>query len=282
MLLFEFVSAYLLERETCRKYAKSIRETVAHFESWLHHPATLADLTDDRVSRYLIDRGDGRSRWTIRGERARLLALWRAAWMADLVPLPPRRVRKVTIPRSAPRAWTLEEMRQLLSAANSVPGKFTRNSVPLVRAAYWRAVILVGYDTGLRLGDLERLRFDDVSRDGSIVVTQGKTGKVISRYLSDDALQSVRAISQPRRSLIFGGVLGRREYYRHFARLTDAAGLRGTTRWIRRTTGTLIDVETGRGHEALGNGRGVFDRHYRDPRAAGGKRLLPPSLAATP
>ena len=283
MLLSDFVGLYLLERETTPLYAAYLRASAEHFSAWLHHPATLDDFTDDRVNRYLIDRSDGRSRWTIKGERTRLLALWRAAWQSELVSSPPRRVRKIGIPRVAPRAWTVAEMQRLLKAASSVQGEFFRTSamIRLSRAKFWRAVVLVGYSTGLRLGDMERLKFNDVGHDGSLVVTQHKTGKVIVCHLLPEAIAAVKAIAKPPRPHIFGGVVGRRVYYRQFAAIVKAAGLDGSTRWLRRTSGTLVEAShPGRGHEQTGNTRDVFLAHYCDPRLSRGRRVLPPRLAS--
>lgn len=170
-------------------------------------------------------------------------------------------------------------MRKLLATAERTPGMFTRNKYPMRKAAFWRALILVGYSTGLRLGDMERLAFDDIEPDGTLIVTQHKTGATIRCCLLPAAHEAVKAIRWPVRRLIFGGVICRRAYFDAFKEIVRAAGLTGTTKWLRRTSGTLVEsIAPGRGHEQLGNGRKVFESHYLDQRQIAMTRPMPPGL----
>lgn len=45
-----------------------------------------------------------------------------------------------------------------------------------------------------------------------------------------------------------------------------AAGLVGTFKTLRKTSGTQAEILTGRGHEHLANTRGIFEKHYLDRR----------------
>lgn len=73
--------------------------------------------------------------------------------------------------RKRKQAFTLYEVRKLLA----------------VTQGDWKGVILAGYSTGARLGDVANLRWEDIDLDNGVVAfTQAKTGKQTVVGLHDD------------------------------------------------------------------------------------------------
>ena len=105
----------------------------------------------------------------------------------------PVRIRKIKAPLPPPRAWTLEELSRLLEVAAALRGVLRGKSVS--RAAFWRCFVLVGYETGLRLGDLLALRIDQIADGGKMVLAQSKTGGQVCCQLGPEAADLVRQIA---------------------------------------------------------------------------------------
>lgn len=281
MLLVDFVGDYLLGREACPKYRRSLELSVACFGRFVGRAAVLADLTAATINRYLVQLGErGLARSTIRGERSRLLSLWRDAFDREMVDAPPLRVRKIAVSSRPVEAWTKDEIERLLAVAAGLRGRF-KNRWLMAKADFARALILCAYDSGARLGDLERWTFADLRDDGLIFWTQHKTGKPQTAILYPETLAACRRLRHPSRPTIFGGVLGRRYFYRWVKEIVAAAGLSGTFRYLRRSSGSILERDNpGWGSRHLGNLPSVFDRHYRAPRIAEDleRRPRPPQL----
>ncbi|HEY1601791.1 MAG TPA: hypothetical protein VGG64_19475 [Pirellulales bacterium] len=280
----EYLPDYLLMRPMSRQSAVAMAKAIESYGKFLGRPATVGDLRAKLVNRWLaVLESDGRhGQWSVRGHRQRLVALWNAAYREDppLVEELPLRVRPIKRPDVAPEAWTREQMQALLAQADTLQGVFRCSRVS--RCDYWRAYLLVSYDTGLRLGDMMRVTFADL-RAGKFVVTQGKTQKPLVKQASAAASTAVAAIEHPQRERVFGGVICRQAFFEHFKRLAEAAGLKGTSRWIRRTSGTLVEAASpGDGHKHLGNGADVFEKHYLDQRMLPSQFPLPPALVEDP
>jgi len=275
--LLLFVGDYRLERDVSDGTIAYIRVTVRRFSDWLKKPATLDDLEDDLVNRWLASLlDDGLARPSVKGHRGNLLSLWRCAFERELVRLPPRRVRKIKCPRTLPEAWEIQQLQSLLTEAEKMPGCF--RYVPLSWAEYLRALILVAWDSGLRLGDLLTLRFDQVGTDGSLIVRQNKTGESILRKLRPETMAAVQATERARRELIFGFVHSR-QVMTVFKRLVKLAGLRGGTRKIRKSGASHVPREEAKDY--LGHlSDHLARRHYIDPRLGDRKDPpLPPKIA---
>lgn len=276
MILTTLLDDYLLRARVSRGQELNYRSSLAMFAGYLGHAGSIDDLRDDVLSRYLaaIERA-GHSLWTVRQKRNTLLTLWRFAFAEHMIDRQPVRVRKIPKPASRPQSWTIEEMRRLIAAAKEQRGCFRFSGVS--RAAFWRAFVLAAYDSGLRMGDLMRLTFANV-QSPAVEITQHKTGKPIVVAFGQDTLAAIRDTAPPRRPLIFG-FLSRERLTTGFRKLVATAGLHGTSRYLRRTSGTIIEAHyPGLGHLHLGNGRDVFERHYLDQRKLKNKRPLPPRL----
>ena len=280
MLLAAYVERYALETALGPRTVENYRGSVARFSHWLGHPARMADLTDDAANRWLVAILDrGRSPKTAKNERNALLALWRAAYESRLVERRPDRIRKIRVPVSLPEAWDERQLVALLAVAALLPGKLRRWRLP--KAAFFRALILAGYDSGLRLADLLALRWDQIGADGSVAVLQQKTRWPILARLRPETLAALDQIGREGQPLVFGGVISRRQLFAHFGRLVRLAGLSGGTRKLRRSGASLLErVCPGAAQYYLGHrGPNLAARYYIDPRVAGQNRPLPPPLA---
>ena len=272
-MLSDFVTAYALRSDLSPGYIQQLRVTVNKFAAWLGRPARLKDLADDTVNRWLGS--IALSRQTIATQRRNLLVLWRAAFQDELVDELPRRVRRIQVPRTLPLAWELSQLDALLTAAGKLRGVFRRSRVR--KAAWWRAFVLAGWDTGLRLGDLLHLRFDAIGSDGTLCVLQRKTNSPLLCKLRPETVAAVLATSPPARELVFGGVLGRDQIFKQFRALCATAGFSGTTKGLRKSSATWVEsLQPGAGKTHLGHlSDGVAAKHYLDPRVVGRFRTVP-------
>jgi integrase len=239
-------------------------------ERWAGRPVRLDELDERSVSEWLRDYALTVKPHTVKGKKAMLLALWRAAADDGLASEPSsRRVRRVRVPELVPTAWTKAEVEQLLAAAATLPRK---HRCGLSRAAWWDLAIRVAWDSGLRWADLVGLRVDVVGPDGTASVAQSKTGKVSTFRLSATTMAALRAtMAACPRDLVCPWPASGETFRDQVLRLVAKAGIRaGTWRWIRRGSGTDVELQLdGAGHRHLGNTRRVFDQSYGDPTIIG-------------
>lgn len=212
-----------------------------------------ADSVNDWLDQLRIDHAPD----TVRTQRGNILVLWWYAFRERLVEEPPLRVRKLRPIRRSPTAWTLDEVRLLIAAAESFH----------TRRLWTGSLIRAGYDSGLRLGDLLALRRDAVA--AVMRIRQAKTSRPVAVRLRPETLQAIEAhlaISPP--DTLVWPLWGRREaLYRHLRQVVAAAGIRpGTFRWLRRAAATQMErVEPGRGTDLLGHAsRSTTEQWYLD------------------
>ena len=136
--------------------------------------------------------------------------------------------------------------------------------------AWWRALIVLAYNTGLRRGTLFSLRMDDIDWQKSrLVIASGrmKSGRGHLIHLNATTLEHLRAIRTDR-ELVFPWYRHPKRFYDYFHRLQDMAGIpkddHFTLHAIRRTLATrLWELEPQAAPLALGHaGSDVTIRHY--------------------
>ena len=278
--LLDLLARYAEGRDIEKGSMKSLRAAVRGFGDYLRRPACLSDLSDDAVNAWLAAELESVGRRTVRNKRAGVLTLWRWCYAEKLVDSPPLRVRPVNAPLAPPAAYTVDQVRQLLKACETLDDKFCRGSVP--RRLLYRALLLVLYDSGIRPGDAMRLHWANI-RGGFLQMTQHKTGWPITRPLHPAtiaALAKIRVKNEPR---IFAAhtSLGTLRFV--FRTLKSAANLSaGSPKWLRRACATAIaeihgDEAAGRalGHKTAGLAR----KHYIDEsQLTASRELLPPPL----
>jgi hypothetical protein len=105
----------------------AIRSLIAHYGRDLQLVEQVDALAADHFAWMKLA---GKSNYAINNVRRAWFAQWRHAATAGLVDRHPT-VKKFKVPRQAPDAWTIEEMKRMLSVADT----------------WWRAILLVGYWT---------------------------------------------------------------------------------------------------------------------------------------
>jgi integrase len=247
--IYDVLSDYLLSHDLRGDSPGFYRRTVGVLCSWYGAAVPAEDFTAMLVNRLLLAKQEaGRSSHYRRSLRSGLRALLRHAH-GDCP-----RLRPVKCSELPSDTWTAEEVYRLADAAG-------KN----------RLLVLVAYFTGLSECDLRRLRREDVRIDGSIPFERKKTGKRVLVAVPLDLLAELPAAG-PLFPLTTSG-----EYFRRCFRATvQKAGLCGTFKKLRRSSGTAVEIlNPGRGHIHLGNTRAIFEAHYLD-KSRENKPMLPP------
>jgi hypothetical protein len=202
------------------------------------------ELVADTLSRFLKDKqAAGRSSHYCRSLRNGLLAV-----LGERIER--RHVRSVKLQRLEPKSWTAADVAKLVESVG-VLADYKRN--------FYRGIVLAAYHTGLTHGDLARLTHGDFQPDGTLLYRRAKTGTPVVAWMPPEVLATL-----PPHGLLFQSPWSREQFRKDFRRIVAAAGLQGTFKKLRKTSGTLAELLTGRGHEHLANSRRVFERHYLD------------------
>lgn len=248
---------------------------------WARHLGRLpdvADFTDAAFNAWLTAelKGARLSRQTVSSYRRAVLMLWRWGWREGHIAVCPRNLKPVKAPLPIPVGLAACDVDRLLSAAAKVPGRFRKTGV--LKSAFFRALILLCWDSGLRLGDCLRITWVDIERG---VIPQKKTGYPKSFRLSPptrSALRDVRLKGEPR---VLGGVVTRRYVVTGMKKIREAAGLPiGGTKAIRKGGASLVEREMkGAAQHYLGHRTpGLAARHYLDPSIVNDEPPTPPPL----
>lgn len=273
------VERYSLERGIAKQTTWQLLYAVRSLETFLGREPTPADLADLPINRWLAWLvASPISPHTAKSKRRGIMTIWRYAAELRLCRLP-ERVRPVKAPREQPIAWTREELSRLLAAASLKTGTLKRFRA--VKAAdYWRAYILVGYYSGLRLGDLLALRFDAIEANGCATVIQAKTGMPVTCHMPPDAIRALDAIRRPAREVVFG-IMHRATIQETFRWLVRSASLKGSTKRLRSSGATWLEATNPGGAMAFLGHRtpGLAYRHYVDPRMIASRPPTPPRIS---
>lgn len=278
--LAQYLDEYATTREIEQNTLYQYRIAVRLFEKWAGGPVALADLDELSVSAWLRDyAASGLSRTTVRNKRTMIVGLWRNAADDGYVDPPKRRIRSSRAEVAIPVAWTREEVVQLREACRKLPRK---HRCGLSRAEWWELAVCVAWDSGLRWGDLVRLRVDQVRPDGLVCVQQHKTRRLAVFRLSPDTMRLLkRSLTKCPRSLVCPWMSSGETFRAQMKRLVAKSGIRsGTWKWLRRASGTDVEIQsTGAAAEHLGHrpGSRIAQLHYIDPvLLAGARGVLSP------
>jgi integrase len=237
-------------------------------------PWEVEDLTADRIDSYLTDALSHLAPSTVANHRRMLNTLRRAAAKDGLlvdssIATPLRRV-KWSLP--IVRAWSHDEIRKLLAVASEMPGNFRRCPRSILMPAW----ILVGYSSGLRLGDMLAIRYDAI-RGNRLAFVMQKTGRPHVVILDPNALHAIASLPVvgPK---IFGSHVSRWRIIPAIRETVQRAGLCGSGKFLRRSSATYAEIAgiSATGH--LGHlTAGLAQKHYVDPLlVAEMKRPVPP------
>lgn len=270
-----YAARNLFAEKTIYQYGVQIR----HFDKFLGRPATLADLDDDVVCRFLIDRAKATTPANANKCRNHIVALWKFAarkrWTAEFPDVP-----KLKEPRRNPDAWTAAEFAKLVETAFLGQGWLSRSMVGGFHIAglpanlWWVGLLLVIYNTAGRIGAILQLRTDDVNLDTGRIMLRAECSKTLTDqpFTLDPATVAIlRQFEGTKRELLFPFPFCEPTLYIYFRRLVKAAGLpvekRNAFHKLRRTVATLSEIHIGAGAATgiLGHSsRAVTIRSYID------------------
>jgi len=222
-------------------------------------PWQATDLTVDKIDAYLTEALKHLAPSTVNNHRRMLCTLRRAALRDGLVDECTRPVRKVKYSLPVVRAWDHAEIRRLLSVAAQMP----RGTIKCPYSLLLPAWILFGYSSGLRLGDLLEVRWDQL-RGNTLALNLRKTGQLHCVVLDVSAMQAIGSL--PRKGpKIFGSLVGRSRIIVGMRRLIKESGLSGSGKYLRRSSATFAEIAgiDATGH--LGHKTPGMKRHYLDP-----------------
>lgn len=249
--LVQYVALYATTHEIEIETARQYRISAEQLERWAAGPVYLQDLTELLLSAFLRDYGQRVRPATVRSKRTQLVALWRAAADEYLCDPPTRRVRSAKVPWEPREAWTIDEVRRLVRAASWLP---RNHSCGMPRAEWFNLAIRVAWDSGLRWGDLVRLRVADV-HDDLVVVPQSKTSRPACGRLTASTLEILRdTLRRHPRPLVTPWTASHETFTDQVRRLVAKAGIRpGTWKWLRRGGATDVEIQA--------PGKGMAARH---------------------
>lgn len=266
-------SRYCDEREVSTDYRRALHRVATSMATSGITPSTVQDSSFNEWLGSLRGSATTRSNY-----RRMALTLWRAAIDSGLTTHCIGRVKKIKAPLPPPVAWSGNEIGQLLDHIDTMRGEFLSGCK---HRPYWRAWVLLGYESGLRFGDLHQLRCSSV-RGSRLTVLQHKTKQPIAKRLSPecvDALHQLVPLSPD--GTIFKWALSRRWVIVLFKGVCAAAGLEGSTKWLRRSGATAVEmVSPGSAQRFLGHlSPGLAQKHYIDQSLLADRCPCPPPIS---
>jgi integrase len=264
--LAQIVQDYRTIRKLSPGAAYLLKRTAVLYGAYLGREAMASDLTDLSVSAWLEHLESICAPWTRAGHRTRILGLWRFA-AKRLLCQPPGEVRRAPAPEPMPSAWSVDEVGRLVSACQWLNAR---------AAAYFKALILAAYESGLRRSDLWGLSREQIASTGVIAVRMHKTSVPHVVSVRPETAAMILELAGPK-PLACPYSSGR--YGEYWARLCSMADVRhGGCQQLRRTGATLIAAEHGEdaaraflGHKS----RDMLD-HYIDRSVTQPRPWLPP------
>lgn len=243
----------------CRRVGGSpgYREQLVVLCRRLHWVAS--DLTPDKIDAYLDNAAGHLAPSTVHNHRRMLGTLMRfAAQEGYLDKSILRPLRRVKVPLPCPTAIDHAGIARWVKTAQQMQGGFRRCEYRVFLPAW----ILVAYSTGLRLGDLLKIRHDQI-RGHRLLLAQSKTSEPHVAWLDDHALRAISAL--PRVGpLIFGDLTNRDRVLHAMRRLVKCSQLGGTTKWLRRSGATYCEAQGKCASRHLGHRDPSMKKRYID------------------
>jgi hypothetical protein len=195
----------------------------------------------------------GASTYYLRSMRAALRAILNFAGDTG-------RLRKVKVVPLSIEVWSETEVAKLVIAVPAAIFPMDDSMEALARRFFWSTIIPAAWYTGLSQGDLFRLDPSHVSSDGRVCMHRSRSGKRVITYMPPELLARVDSSDgQP----FFRPPVGEEHFRVEFAKIVKAAGLVGTFKKLRKSSGSRAEqLNAGSGHVHLGNSRRVFEQHY--------------------
>jgi hypothetical protein len=255
------VNRYILYQDVADTTEAYYRRVASVYSEWCKLKLVM-DFTPESVSQFLLDKQRaGLSSHYRKSLRNGLRALLNSSGQKGPV-------RSVRLEPLAIEVWSAGDVAKLIGSVES--------AVILDRKTYWKTIITAGWCTGLSQGDLFRVNASNIDPGGRIIIRRSRTRKLCICAMPPDLLDYVRSSKSPPWALQTSPEYFRRE----FAAIVTAAGLKGTFKKLRKSSGTDVEINNpGRGHIHLANSRQVFERHYLPDSAVPIQPAMPTPLA---
>lgn len=243
------------------------------FEKFLARRAYVRDLTDETLADFAawwLDQGA--KAVTINKSIGKLLAVWRFAAQRGLYRTWPT-LQKLPEPRRIPKAWTLEQVRSLLSACRRLRGGIC--GVP--ESAWWLTLHLVALDTAERIGALLRVEWEwlDLRRSTLTIPAEARKGGLDPAVykLHPETIAELEKIRNPRRRFVWPWPLNPSMVYYRYRKILKSAGLpiarECMFHCLRRTVASHVKVMGGDVTGVLRHRTPASDPSYLDPTITG-------------
>lgn len=248
--------------------------TIDAYGRFLGRVPTLADLDELSVARFLIQRVRDRAVATAAKDRAQIRALWEFAARRKLVDSWPT-IKTIRVPQRVPECWLTEEYERLLASASQE--RVLLLDIP--SAKWWRALLLLAYDTGERITALISIRWRNVKNGAVLFVAEDRKGRRadVYREISEAtaaALEDIRGSRGPD-DLVFPWPRTYTYLWTRLEIILKRAGLPASRRdkfhKIRRTTASYYEAGGGSAQRLLDHANPQTTRCYLDPRVVKGK-----------
>ena len=240
--------------------------TLDAFRDFLGHEPMTSDLDELVVARFLSHREQTRAAATAQKDRAQLHAIWEFLARRKAVDTWPV-MRQVNVPERVPEAWLTEEFARLLATASGE--KTVIAGIP--GGLWWRALLLLAYDTGERVTALTLVRWPNVR--GGYVLFRAETRKGkrrdIIREIGPETQAALEAI-RGARDLVFPWPYSHTYLWNRLSiilrRAKLPAGRRDKFHKIRRTTASYYEAAGHSAQRLLDHASPATTRKYLDPR----------------
>jgi integrase len=245
------------------------RRAVQKYSDYIGIDAEIKDLEDDRINAFLRSLEDELSNNTIRNIRRDFLIVWRFAAYKKLCEMPmSRNIRLLPADDFSPKAWPVEWIPRLISAASNMPGRV--KSLGIERAVFAEAYLRVCLDLICRPKDVRGLEWSCIAKNGGVAFRQSKTRRMLRGKLRNETMVSLEPMRDLGQSMVFPLSKSSVEYvirliFQH-AKISKPVG--ESFGHFRHTGGTHIAKKLGndRAKKALGHSPDskVFEKHYQE------------------
>ena len=257
-------------RSRTSRTKKLYRTTLRTFTKFLGRGPVLRDLNGETVTAFLSWCRDQKySPFTTEKERCNLLAIWRfACRRGDLTVWP--EIDREKCPKRVPTAWTLAELRKLVTHLQGLPGKV--GDVPA--AAFWTGLVLVCWDAGERITAVFGLTWDrvDLERGWIVCRAEDRKGQREDRsyQLGEDTVAVLKQLWRPDAERVFPWPYHPTYLWKRYGAILKRAGLphdaRSKFHKIRRSAASYMEANGMSATEWLGHTKREITKAYLDPR----------------
>lgn len=248
-----------------KEYLSSRIVSDHYYGSVLRIANNCQNMTNYDINEYLKKRLEKCSTITVKTDRTILLALWKFAYENNFIDHMPKNIVKIKIRKAPTKAWTIEECKQLINQTYKDIRK-NRRGVPV--GLWLRVWILLGYESGARLGDVFSFKWSDIENN-TLRWTMSKTGDPMTKILSAKCVEYINSLktyninNDPR---ILGWICSKRQAVRVMKEFLNNCKLNGSSKFLRRSGATHIEMNNpGMAKMHLGHRTaGLAEKNYLD------------------